>query len=355
MKPKSSNNKIEDIKQRTSLTLIFSAFVFMILFIAIIISAGVVYLIEVLAGQSATIDTWLVLVLMVGISAVMGYSFSLILSRFPLTPINDLINGMNRLAHGDFQARLEFGGILKNNSTFNEISDSFNQMAEELGNTELLRSDFVNNFSHEFKTPIVSIAGFAKLLRREDLSPEERESYLTVIEEESRRLATLATNILNLSKIEKQSVLGDKSRFNLSEQIRTTVLLLEDKWARRGIVPVLDFDEVEIEASEELLKEVWVNLLDNAIKYSPNGCEIEVNIRDTGESVSVSVTNIGEPIPDEAKEKIFVKFYQLDESHSGEGNGVGLAVVKRVLELHSGAIEVVSDGGKNTFTVTLPR
>ena len=355
MKPKSSNNKIEDIKQRTSLTLVFSAFVFMILFIAIIISAGVVYLIEVLAGQSATIDTWLILVLMVGISAVMGYSFSLILSRFPLTPINDLINGMNRLAHGDFQARLEFGGILKNNSTFNEISDSFNQMAEELGNTELLRSDFVNNFSHEFKTPIVSIAGFAKLLRREDLSPEERESYLTVIEEESRRLATLATNILNLSKIEKQSVLGDKSRFNLSEQIRTTVLLLEDKWARRGIVPVLDFDEVEIEASEELLKEVWVNLLDNAIKYSPDGCEIEVNISDTGESVSVSVTNIGEPIPDEAKEKIFVKFYQLDESHSGEGNGVGLAVVKRVLELHSGAIEVVSDGGKNTFTVTLPR
>ena len=292
---------------------------------------------------------------MVGISAVMGYSFSLILSRFPLTPINDLINGMNRLAHGDFRARLEFGGILKNNSTFNEISDSFNQMAEELGNTELLRSDFVNNFSHEFKTPIVSIAGFAKLLRREDLSPEERESYLTVIEEESRRLATLATNILNLSKIEKQSVIGDKSRFNLSEQIRTTVLLLEDKWERRGIVPVLDFDEVEIEASEELLKEVWVNLLDNAIKYSPDGREIEVNISDMGESVSVSVTNVGEPIPDEAKEKIFVKFYQLDESHSGEGNGVGLAVVKRVVELHEGDVAVVSEGGKNTFTVTLPR
>lgn len=354
MKP-GRNNKIEDIKQRTSLTLIFSAFVFMILFIAVIISAGVVYLIEVLAGQSATIDTGLILVLMVGISAVMGYSFSLILSRFPLTPINDLINGMNRLARGDFRARLEFGGILKNNSTFNEISDSFNQMAEELGNTELLRSDFVNNFSHEFKTPIVSIAGFAKLLRREDLSPEERESYLTVIEEESRRLATLATNILNLSKIERQSVIGDKSRFNLSEQIRTTVLLLEDKWARRGIVPVLDFDEVEIEASEELLKEVWVNLLDNAIKYSPDGREIEVNISDMGESVSVSVTNVGEPIPDEAKEKIFVKFYQLDESHSGEGNGVGLAVVKRVVELHEGAIEVLSEGGKNTFTVTLPR
>ena len=354
MKP-GSNNQIEDIKQRTSLTLVFSAFVFMILFIAVIISAGVVYLIEVLAGQSATIDTWLILVLMVGISAVMGYSFSLILSRFPLTPINDLINGMNRLARGDFRARLEFGGILKNNSTFNEISDSFNQMAEELGNTELLRSDFVNNFSHEFKTPIVSIAGFAKLLRREDLSPEERESYLTVIEEESRRLATLATNILNLSKIEKQSVIGDKSRFNLSEQIRTTVLLLEDKWERRGIVPVLNFDEVEIEASEELLKEVWVNLLDNAIKYSPDGREVEVNISDMGESVSVSVTNVGEPIPDEAKEKIFVKFYQLDESHSGEGNGVGLAVVKRVVELHEGAVAVVSEGGKNTFTVTLPR
>lgn len=355
MTKQKNDKRKEDIKQRTSLTLIFSAFVFMILLIAVIIAAGAVFLIEALAGQTATIDTWLILVLMVGISAVMGYSFSLILSIFPLTPINNLINGMNRLAGGDFDARLKFGGILSNNSTFNEISDSFNRMAEELGNTELLRSDFVNNFSHEFKTPIVSIAGFAKLLRQEDLSDEDRESYLAIIEEESRRLSTLATNILNLSKVERQSVVGDISCFNLSEQIRTTVLLLEDKWARRGIVPVLDFDEVYIEANEELLKEVWVNLIDNAIKYSPDGMEIEIRILDTGDSISVSVTNTGEEIPEDAREKIFVKFYQLDESHSDEGNGVGLAVVKRVAELHGGGVKVDCRDGKNTFTVTLPR
>ncbi len=355
MTEQKSNKRKEDRKQRTSLTLIFSAFVFMILLIAVIISAGAVFLIEALAGQAATIDTWLILVLMIGISAVMGYSFTLVLSRFPLTPINDLINGMNKLARGDFKTRLKFGGILKNNSTFNEISDSFNQMAEELGNTELLRTDFVNNFSHEFKTPIVSIAGFAKLLRCEDLSSEERESYLAVIEEESRRLAALATNILKLSKIEKQSVIADRSHFNLSEQIRTTVLLLEDRWARRGIVPLVDFDEVEIDASEELLKEVWVNLIDNAIKYSPDFSEIEIKIAAGKDDISVSVTNIGEPIPEEAREKIFVKFYQLDESRSGEGSGVGLAIVKRVTELHGGTVTVISADGKNTFTVTLPK
>lgn len=355
MREQKNGKRKEDRKQRASLTLVFSAFVFAILLIALIIAAGVVFLIAALAGQAATIDTWLILVLMIGISVVMGCSFSLILSRFPLTPINDLINSMNKLARGDFKTRLKFGGILKNNSTFNEIQDSFNRMAEELDNTELLRTDFVNNFSHEFKTPIVSIAGFAKLLRCEDLSSEERERYLTVIEEESRRLSALATNILKLSKIEKQSVIADRSHFNLSEQIRTTVLLLEDKWARRGIVPVVGFDEVEIDASEELLKEIWVNLIDNAIKYSPDCSKIEIAIRAENDTVSVSVTNIGDPIPDEAKEKIFVKFYQLDESHSGEGGGVGLAVVKRVAELHGGTVEVASSGGKNTFTVTLPK
>ncbi|MBQ9758787.1 MAG: HAMP domain-containing histidine kinase, partial [Opitutales bacterium] len=237
---------------------------------------------------------------------------------------------------------------------FRGVADGFNSMAEELGNTEVLRSDFINNFSHEFKTPIVSIAGFCELLRSEDLTDEEREHYLGIIGEESRRLASLATNILNLTKIENQSILTDIRQFNLSEQIRSAVLLLESKWATRGIVPVIEFDEISIRANEQLLKEVWLNLLDNAIKFSPNCAEIGIFAEEADGFIRVRITNSGKEIPKEAIPKIFAKFYQADESHSTAGSGVGLAVVIKVVELHRGRVEVESDNGLTAFTVTLP-
>ncbi|MBR7117186.1 MAG: HAMP domain-containing histidine kinase [Clostridia bacterium] len=342
-------------RSRVSMAFVFSAAVFGILLIALVLAAGVVMLIQALYGMDFVIDTWLLLLIMVGISAVMGYGFSLLLgSTVLLKPINTLVDGMNKLAEGDFSARLNLKGILLDITTFREITTSFNRMAEELGNTEMLRTDFVNNFSHEFKTPIVSIAGFAELLRSENLSDEEREHYLGIISEESRRLASLATNILNLTKIENQSILTDVSTYNLSEQIRSVVLLLESKWATKGVVPVLEFDEFDIRANEQLMKEVWLNLLDNAIKYSPECSEIEVRIRRKGRLTEVDISNTGGEIPEELHEKIFMKFYQADESHSGEGSGVGLAVVKRVVELHSGKVSVVSRDGKTTFTVSIP-
>ena len=342
-------------RSRISMIFVFSAAVFGILLIALILAAGIVMLIQALYGMDVVIDTWLLLLIMVGISAVMGYGFSLLLgSTVLLKPINTLVDGMNKLADGDFSARLNLKGILFDITTFREITTSFNRMAEELGNTEMLRTDFVNNFSHEFKTPIVSIAGFAEILRSESLSDGEREHYLGVISEESRRLASLATNILNLTKIENQSILTDVSTYNLSEQIRSVVLLLESKWATKGVVPVLEFDEFYVRANEQLMKEVWLNLIDNAIKYSPECSEIEVCIRNSGRYTEVDVSNLGEEIPEELYDKIFTKFYQVDESHSGEGSGVGLAVVKRVVELHSGRVSVVSRDGKTTFTVSLP-
>lgn len=151
-------------------------------------------------------------------------------------------------------------------------------MAEELENTQMLRSDFINNFSHEFKTPIVSIAGFAKLLRRGNLTDAQKEEYLAIIEEESLRLAAMATNVMNLTKVENQTILTDLTTFNLSEQIRACVLLLEEKWSRKELDLDLEFPEYTIRANEELLKQVWINLLDNAIKYSPNYGEIGVRI-----------------------------------------------------------------------------
>ena len=150
---------------------------------------------------------------------------------------------MNRLAAGDFKARLQFGSILSSHPAFREISTSFNTMAEELENTELLRNDFINHFSHEFKTPIVSITGFAKLLAKGNLPEEQKALYLKSIEEESVRLAELATNVLNLTKVENQTILTEVSPFNLSEQVRAAVLLLENKWTEKNIDLQLDFDE----------------------------------------------------------------------------------------------------------------
>ena len=351
-----SDEAIKKGKRTLSTALVFSAFILIILVVAIIMAAGIVMLIQELRDTEVVFDLWLALLMVVGISAVIGYGLTLLFgSTVLLKPINMLVSAMNSLAEGDFSTRLDFKGTVFNNETFGDISEGFNRMAEELGNTEMLRSDFVNNFSHEFKTPIVSIAGFADLLRSHDLTDEEREHYLSVIVDESHRLASLATNILNLTKIENQSILTDVRTFNLSEQIRSVVLLLESKWAMRGIVPVLDFDEVEISANEQMLKEVWLNLLDNAIKFSPDCGEIEVAISVGTRRVVVEVTNEGKEIPEELREKIFAKFYQVDESHSGEGSGVGLALVKRVVELHKGSVSVRSEGGKTTFTVGLPR
>ena len=289
------------------------------------------------------------------ISVPTGLLISLMVVRFPLRPVRDLIDSMNRLGSGDFKTRIRVGAIMQRYSPFVAVADSFNKMAEQLENTEMLRSDFINNFSHEFKTPIVSIAGFAKLLRRGNLTREEQQEDLRIIEEESIRLSLLATNVLNLTKVENQTILTDVTCYNLSEQLRSCILLLESKWSKKDLDLEPDFAEYEIEASAELLKQVWINLLDNAIKFAPEGHTVRVEIRPQTDGIQVKVSNTGSEIPPDKQEKIFRKFYQADESHKREGNGVGLAIVKRIVELHGGGVSVDSGHDVTTFTVLLPQ
>ena len=201
----------------------------------------------------------------------------------------------------------------------------------------------------------MSIAGFAKLLKRGNLTEAQKAEYLEIIEEESLRLSAMATNVLLLTKVENQSILSDTSVYNLSEQLRTCMLLLEAKWSRKRLEPELDFDEIRIEGAEELLKEVWINLLDNAIKFAPEGSSILLKAEETPSSVTVTVKNDGPEIPPKAMDKIFHKFYQADESHATEGNGVGLAIVRRVVDLHGGTVSVTSQDGITAFTVRLPK
>ncbi len=347
-----------DRNERFSLSLLFAVVVFVVLVVTILVAAGLLWALvklEVVAPLDVFEEaTGWTLLFMIITCTIVGMILAFLTRNIPMQPFNSLINNMNRLAAGDFKVRLKFGRILQGNPAFAELTESFNTMATELENTELLRTDFINNFSHEFKTPIVSIAGFARLLRRGNLTKEQQQEYLAIIEEESIRLSDMATNVLNMTRIDNQTILTDVTTFNMSEQIRSCVLLMEERWSKKNLLPDLEFEEYDIQANEELLKQVWINLLDNAIKFSPSAGEIQVRIRKDGKHLAVTVRNFGSEIPEEKLDKIFDRFYQADESHSARGNGVGLAIVKRVVELHSGSVQVTSKQDVTAFTVTLP-
>ena len=347
----------EERKSRFTLTLLFSGVVLLVLIINTILTGLLIYYLvyhgQLQLGDAELKAGSLVLNLLLW-SIVIGAVLAALASRFPLKPVNKILNAINRLAAGDYTARLTFKGPISKTPPVREITNSFNLMATELQHTEELRSDFVNNFSHEFKTPIVSIAGFAKLLKRGNLPEERQKEYLDAIEEESMRLAQMATNVLNLTKVENQSILTDVRRFNLSEQLRTSMLLLESKWTKKHIELLLPSEEYYMSGNEELMKQVWINLFDNAIKFSPDYGTVEAQIRLDGGLCQVLVSNFGEAIPEESMGKIFNKFYQADESHAAEGNGVGLAVAKKIVDLHGGTVSALCRDGKTTFTVTFP-
>lgn len=346
-------------KQHFGLIALFVCVLFLTGLVISGISVLIVYLLVhsgvLMVAPDVVPDLGKLMMLSMVLSIPIGLVISLAVSKFPLKPIRNLIDSMDRLASGDFKTRVNAGKIMRRYPDFVEVSQSFNKMAQELESTEMLRSDFINNFSHEFKTPIVSIAGMAKVLRRGNLSQQEQEQYLSAIEEEAMRLSSLATNVLNLTKVENQSILTDVTQYNLSEQIRSCILLLEPKWSKKDIELQVEFGEYSIHASQELLKQVWINLLDNAVKFTPEGHTIQVRISSGNGRITVDVVNTGSEIPPESQDRIFNKFYQADESHAAQGNGVGLAIVRRVVQLHGGTVSVSSGNDVTDFRVELPQ
>lgn len=339
------------------LTLIFSLIVLIVLIVVLGLSSLTAYiLIEVgVIAKEDGIGASHIILFMAITSVALGTIISIIASKMILSPLNMVTSKIKSLANGNFGTRVDFDEIVSRMPSFLELSTVFNKLSEELQNTEMLRSDFINNFSHEFKTPIVSIAGFAKLLKKGNLTEEQKEQYITAIEEESMRLSYMATNVLNLTRIENQSILSDVTKFNVSEQIRSCILLLEPKWSKKAIDFQLELDEYTIVAGEELLKQVWINLIDNAIKFSNDEGAISIHAVEKKETLSISITNYGFDIPKDAMPRLFNKFYQADASHSSEGNGIGLAIVKKIIDLHSGSIKVESKDSTVTFTVTVPK
>lgn len=345
--------KRRGLKPLHNITLGITLFIFLILLTVMTLQGLLMYLyLRILYRADVPIPQfWRPIPLLLLTSLLAGVALTVIASRVPLKPVRQLIAAINELADGNFHVRIH----LDLTQEFVKLSESFNRMAQELENTELLRSDFINNFSHEFKTPIVSLRGFAKILKSDTLTREERDEYLDIIISESNRLAQLATNVLNLSKVENTSILTNISAFELSEEIRQAILLLETKWQKKELEWILELDEIVYSGNKDLLNQMWINLIDNAVKFSPQGGKVKIKLHADGPQVRFQIWDNGCGMDQDIIGHIFDRFYQGDLSHTAEGNGIGLTVVKRIAELHGGSVSVYSEPGIGTnFKVILP-
>lgn len=286
------------------------------------------------------------------VSVIIGTCISAAVASKIVRPVREVKKAMHRVEKGDFSQRLEVTGF---NGEIDELIESYNKMAQELGGIEMFRENFINSFSHEFKTPIVSIQGFAKQLKKENLSEEKKQEYIDIIISESKRLTNLSSNILMLSKLENQQIITDKTSFSLDEQIRNCILLLEKQWTAKDISFDIDMQEIQYTTNAEMLSQVWVNIIGNAIKFSPEGSSIRVKLFKEGDVITAEITDRGIGMDQQTISHIFERFYQGDRAHASDGNGLGLPLVKRIVELCNGNIRVESQYGKGTnFIVTLP-
>ena len=272
-------------------------------------------------------------------------------------PVKSITDAAERIIQGDFSVRLEQPKQLGADDTFNRIIDCFNKMAQELGSVETLRSDFIATVSHEMKTPLAVMQNYGTLLQSPNLSEEKRLEYAKGVTEGARRLADMMTNILKLNRLENQQIYPQATRFDLGEQLCQCLLQFENVWESRQIEIETDIgDNIQVNADEELLSHVWNNLFSNAFKFTPPGGKVSVSLTATEHHAIVKVTDTGCGMTPEVGAHIFEKFYQADTSRATQGNGLGLALVKRVVDILQGEIRVESAVGKGSaFTVKIGR
>lgn len=290
-------------------------------------------------------------------SIIIGMLLSFVIGNAVLKPLSELVKATKKVANGDFNTTLPIGWTEKHTVTeLRELIKDFNEMTEELRNTEIFRNDFISNFSHEFKTPLASIRGFARQLCEGDLTPEQQREFSKIILDETEFLSVLSQNTLLLTGLENKDIIADKTLFSLDEQLRNCMIHLEPQWSEKNIEIEMDLDEISFFWNEKMLSHVWNNLFDNAVKFTENGGKIAVSCKQNGDKIIVTVTDSGCGIPAESLPHIFEKFYQADISHATKGNGLGLPLVRKIVELCGGEIHVESTVGKGTtFTVSLPQ
>lgn len=322
--------------------------------IIVLLVAAVVALVAVMLYLFDVADTetaFIILCIALSVAIVAGV-LSMLVGRMVLSPLKRLSEASRQIAAGDFDLNLTYEGKI---SEFRDTYDSFNVMARELSNIETLRSDFIANVSHEFKTPLTAIEGYAMLLQDHELSAEERADSAQRIMDSAGRLSSLVSNILMLSKLEQQTVGVEKAPFRLDEQIRQVMVGMEPVWGPKDLQLELELPPLRYEGNENLLYHVWSNLISNAVKFSPQGGVLTVTLSQQNGKVAFSVTDRGPGMSEDVRRHIFDKFYQGDSSRRQDGSGLGLPLAKRIVELCGGTISVQSQPeAGSTFTVTLP-
>jgi signal transduction histidine kinase len=284
------------------------------------------------------------------ISIIIATVISGVISKRVLSPVRALSRATEEVAKGDFSVRVD----IPKDYEFGFLTENFNKMVHELSSIETLRNDFVSNVSHEIKTPLASIQGFAKLLQDNNFSEEEKKEFTDIIISESTRLSKLTSNILKLSKIENQEINTKKVEFSLDEQIRCAILIMEQEWSRKNINLDIDLEEVNIVENEDLLQQVWINLIGNAIKFTEDGGYVSIKLEDYIDKIEVEITDSGIGMTEDIQRHMFDKFYQGDRSHLSEGNGLGLSLAKRIIDICGGKIYIKSElGVGTTFTIEL--
>lgn len=350
MKKKKQKTKEQLSPMRRKISAMLTLQTFFVVLIVVVIASAIALMYRVAITDMHMIGVLSMLVPIVVLVTLVNFLFTRFIYRY----LDKISDAMQKVADGDYTVRLD----AEKDQPFRELYRNFNTMAEELGGVEMLKNDFINGYAHELRTPITSINGFAEMLLNDDgtLSNEERRSYLEIIASESRRLADLAGNSLLMSRLDTQKIIPDKKPFSLDEQLRRCSILLSGQWTEKELDMTMDLDEAVYVGDYDLMQHLWINLLTNAVKYTPKGGSITVTLKNEEKFIAVSVADTGKGIPPEDRERIFDKYYQTDKSHSKRGLGLGLAICKRIVQLCNGTLEVESEVGVgSTFTVRLPK
>ncbi len=330
-------------------------------------------------GQIYSISTFIILIIVIPISVIANNLFSMdfgfrgtpifrflfivlvfsfagtlasrLMSKNTVNTILEIDNATKEIANGNYNVRIEDSSRLEELS---DMAENFNIMAKDLAMNDMMKNDFINNVSHEFKTPLSAIEGYAKLLSNKKLPPEKVEEYANNILFNSKRLTTMTGNILLLSTLDNSRIILNKAKFHLDEQIREMILLYQSEWDKKNIELDIDLAEFEFCGDKDLLSHVWQNLISNAVKFCNENGKITVKLNKREGKTEFQVSNTGYHVKEDEIEKIFDKFYQSDTSRASKGNGLGLSIVKKVVDLHNGEIFVTSvENGVTTFKVVI--
>ena len=271
--------------------------------------------------------------------------------------LTSIIDAMKRISTGDFNVQLNHQFGHAKNHPFEKFVEGINDMAVELKEMEEMRQEFISNVSHEIQSPLASISGFARVLRRSELETEDRDHYLNIIETESLRLAHLSDNLLKLTSMESDRYPFDMKTYRLDQQIRKVILSCEPQWLAKSLQLDISLDEFDVLADEELMDQVWLNLITNSIKFTPDGGTLSVTLREQNKAAVVRIADTGIGISLEHQEHIFERFYKVDPSRNRAlgGSGLGLSIVKKIIDMHEGSIKVESEQDEGTvFTIHVP-